>query len=216
MKRLLLLLALTNLAFGEELSLQFSRIDLSDGRTLKNVAIKTFDPSTNRVLLVADGKASMVPLSAFPAPVDKQISSTAPRSGSSTMVAPVPPAPKAPPAPQYVPTPSTDNADAAKLQREVYKHAETARAKANRYFRYQYNVGSGAVRVRSVDIDATDPEPISGWSGRFRTQGRANIEFFDSRGWSYSRATATYEVLTETKADGQVIASDLTVKSTAR
>lgn len=224
MKRSLIWLVLTTLGLAESPSLEFARLDLTDGRVLKNVSIKTYDPSSKRVLIVADGRASMVGLSVFPAPFDKQISSSAPRAGSSTMVAPLPPAPKAQVATVTRPAPNfsenrdsqrSEAAESAKHQRDLYKHAEAARTRANRYFKYEYNLGSGAVHVRSVDLDARDPEPISGWTGRYRTEGRVNIEFFDSRGWSYSRSTAAYEVITETRPDGQIVACDFAVKSTA-
>lgn len=219
MKRLLLFIAAAGMCWADVPRIEFTRLDLTDGRTLINVVVKTYDASSQRVLVIADGKATTVPLSAFPAPFDRQISTTAPRSGSSTMVAPLPPPrPKPPqsvsPASRVYSAPESNDASGSiRSDRELRRHSDAARAKAERYFRYEYNLGSGAVRVRSLDVDAREPEAISGWSGRYRTHGRVLIEYFDSRGWSYSRATAGFEAVTETKANGEIVVNDFTVTS---
>jgi hypothetical protein len=56
-------------------------------------------------------------------------------------------------------------------------------------------------------------EAVTGWTGRYRTEGKAYLEFFDSKGWSYSRATSRFEVLTEQKPDGALKVVDFLVKS---
>lgn len=219
MKSLLLLLLAPALAWADTSSLQFKRIDLSDGRTLNDVTIKTYDATTGRVLLLADGTASMVPLKVFPSPLDKQISATAPRAGSSTATvtqkAPSPAvAQPTSPAPNLDRT-YADAAESARAEAGVRAHAQAARMRADRYFRYEYHVGSNAVRIRSLDLDTTPPEPVSGWTGRYRTSGKAYIEFFDSVGWSYSRANSAFEVVTEEKSNGHIEVVDFTLRGLA-
>lgn len=61
--------ALAAMAFAAaEPQLEFPRLDLTDGRSLKNVVIKTYDPKSDRLLLIADGKAMMIPRLLVPAP----------------------------------------------------------------------------------------------------------------------------------------------------
>lgn len=204
-------------ARAEDVPLQFKRIELYDGRTLNNVTIKTYDPSAGRVLVVADGMASMIPLKVFPVPLDKQISETAPRSGSSTATvtqkAPSP-GPTSPQPVQRAPNADRtylDAAENARAEADLRQHAQVARTRAERYFRYEYRLGSNAVRVRSVDLDTRPPESVSGWTGRYRTNGKAYIEYFDSAGWSHSRTNASFEVVTEQKATGHIEAVDFTL-----
>lgn len=231
MKRLILLLALLTSAWADDSSsLEFQRITLSDGRSLNNVVIKTYDASSNRVLLVADGKASMISLALFPTSLERQISSTAPRAGSSTMTVitpkappsssnalplPTSPAPRIEPA--YSPSPdrtASDAAEASRAETDLRHHAQVARTRADRYFRYEYRLGSNAVRVRSLDLDTYAPEEVSGWTGRYRTSGKAYIEYFDSAGWSYSRTSNGFEVVTEKKPNGQIEVVDFSLRTT--
>jgi|GEM_PF-3340112 len=228
MKPLFLFLAASALAWADDTPLVFERIDLSDGRSLKEVTIKTYDATSGRVLLIANGKASMVPLNVFPAPLDKQIAATAPRAGSTTMTMAqrTPPPAAAPTTGQTtspVPVPTSppridrtysDAAEVARAEAEVRQHAQAARNKADRYFRYEYRLGSNAVRIRSLDLDLGATEAVSGWSGRYRTTGKAYIEYFDSAGWSYSRTNSVFEVVTEQKPNGQIEAVDFTLRST--
>lgn len=76
-------------------------------------------------------------------------------------------------------------------------HRTAALAHAERYFRFEFAAGSSSVRVTALDFDATDTRPVSGWPGRFRTEGKAYLEFFDSKGNSFGRDRRTFEVITE-------------------
>lgn len=65
--------ALAAIVFAAEPQLEFSRLDLTDGRSLKNVAIKTYDPESDRVLLIADGKAMVIARTLVPPPFAEQL-----------------------------------------------------------------------------------------------------------------------------------------------
>ena len=77
---------------------KFARIDLLDGRTLKNVELVSYDAATDKVLLVADQKAMSVPLNLIPAPFAARFKHDLPESGASASVV----TPAAAPAPQTV------------------------------------------------------------------------------------------------------------------
>ena len=60
-------------ASAAEPTFEFSRLDLTDGRTLRNVVIKTYDAKTDKVLLIADGKATSIPRALIPPPFSDQL-----------------------------------------------------------------------------------------------------------------------------------------------
>src|SRR5471030_2569433 len=69
MKTLLLFLAASAIACAaDEVVLQFPQLDLLDGRKLKNVAVKSYDAKSGDVLVLADGKALVIPIAQVPAP----------------------------------------------------------------------------------------------------------------------------------------------------
>lgn len=66
----------------DNLPLKFERLDLNDGQTLRKVEVKSYDATTDRLLIVTDGKAMTVPLKQIPPPFD-QLLKLAPASGAS-------------------------------------------------------------------------------------------------------------------------------------
>ena len=60
-------------------------------------------------------------------------------------------------------------------------------------------MGSNSIIVQSVSLELSVPVSVPGWTGRFQTQGKAYIEYYDSKGRSFQRATSTFEVTTEQK-----------------
>lgn len=224
----LLLLALCSSASlgvaSDEVPLKFNRLDLNDGRKLKNVVVKSYDAKTQRLLIVADGKAMMIAVASVPPPFNEQLKSAPPSGGSvNTFSPPPPPAPpysrevlaatdqylverpvptRPPPVvymPHARPAPAPAPADPMLAQAGLGQHQAVARAHAQRYYRYEHIYGSNAIIVRSVSLDLTVPAPVPGWIGRFRTEGKAYVEYYDSRGRSFQRATSNFEILTEQK-----------------
>lgn len=103
--------ALAAVAFAAEPQLEFSRLDLTDGRSLRNVVIKTYDPESDRVLLVADGKAMVIARTLVPAPFAEPLKQ-ARRSGETVSVIATP-KPASPSATGAHPSPTTQPAPAA-------------------------------------------------------------------------------------------------------
>ncbi len=215
MLRGLLLTLLTAAAvLAADVPLQFSRLDLRDGRKLKDVVVKSYDAKSEKLLLVASGKAMTVPIALLPAPLNEQLKAAAPRSGESVSTTtrppmataadqygssnaiviptPAPPVgPRAPSAPSPAPAP-----DPALVPARLAQHQAVARAHAQRYFRYEYQIGSNSISVTALDLDLSTPKPVPGWDGRYETQGKAFLEFYDSKGGSFQRATSTFEITT--------------------
>ncbi len=85
---------------------------------------------------------------------------------------------------------------------EIERHKAIATDRAEDYIRYEYLVGS--VRVTSVRFAVDEIKQVDGWYGRYRTYGRAYVEFFDAGTRSYNRLSRKMEIVTEEKS-GKVI-----------
>jgi len=208
----LILLAARALAPAADVPLRFDRIELRDGRTLRNVVIKSYDAATDKLLLIADGTAMLVPVNLIPAPFAAHLKADAPPAGGSTAVVATR---AAAPAPQPVPMPaaplgaSDQGVDQERLRAA---HRQAAEARALRYYRYEFQAGSSAISVTAVDIETEPPEKVEGWPGRYRTKGTARLEFYDSKGNSFSRSAGAFEVLTEQKPGESVRVVDFRPK----
>jgi len=223
MRRLVVLLATFAAAFvfvahasgaSDANTLEYTRLDLTDGRTLKNVAVKSYDAKTDKLLVIANGKAMTVPLSLVPAAVQTQFRK-APESGSTVSIAPAAPKFTAPvptgntvnPARPSTPPPRADGRpdDPQIRERAVANaHKQVALAYAARYFRYDYQVGPSNVRIDSVEFGDVTNHEVQGWAGTYETSGTAYLEFFDSARVSYGRAKAHFEVRTEQKPNEDI------------
>ena len=214
MQTLLLCLATAAAAWAAEAPpLQYTRLDLVDGRTLTNVVIKSYDAATGKLLLVTDGKAMLVPADLIPPPLAARLKAGVPAAGSTTAfvttqpVAPsaVPEKPASAPAVPVIDTPSATGSDPV-----LANHKGAAEERAQRYYRYEYQAGSDAISVTALDIETDQPEAITGWLGRYRTKGKAYLEFYDSKGGSFSRTTNSFEVITEEKPGKPIEVVDFT------
>jgi len=200
MPTVLLFLAASAVAWAEDVPLRFIRMDLMDGRTLTNVVVKSYDAATGQLLLVTDGKAMLVPVNLIPPPFAARLKAGVPAAGSTTAivtsqpVAPVvhPEKPVSTPTAQVVATPSSPDSDQG-----LARHEEAAQTRARRYYQYEFKAGSDSISVTALDIVTDQPEAIIGWLGRYRTKGKAYLEFYDSKGGSFSRTTSLFEVITE-------------------
>jgi hypothetical protein len=166
------------------------------------VVVKSYDAATGKLLLVADGKAMLVPADLIPPPLAARLKAGVPAAGSTTAfvtsqpVAPsaVPEKPASAPTVQMIDTPSATGSD-----QMLASHKGAAEERAQRYYRYEFKAGSDAISVTALDIETEQPEAIMGWPDRFRTKGKAYLEFYDSKGGSFSRTTSSFEIITEQK-----------------
>jgi hypothetical protein len=261
-------LALTALAQTDaDVPLKFSRLDLTDGRKLKNVVVRSYDAKTEKLLVVADGKAMTIPISVVPPPFNQQLKG-APASGSSVSTigaptslataadqfrldVPVParpaaarpeplplpplaarpqPVPLQPAAtrPQPVPARPTAARPAPPVSRtarpapdpaaeeavRLKRHQAVARTRAERYYRYEYPLGSGLISVTALDFELSLPKAVPGYSNRVETSGKVWLEFYESTGGgSVRRATAGFEITTEETPTDGINVIDFTRKS---
>ncbi len=207
----------------EATPLEYQRLDLTDGRRLRDVVIRSYDPAADRFLLVAQRKAMTIPARLIPEAIAAKLKQAAPQSGSS--VSSTPKSPSSPPsthtAREPAPAPSRQQAarpsDSAREDQSARANAEAHRTAAiehaRTFYRYEFKAGSDAIRVQSVHIEAGAAKPITGWENRYRTQGTAHLEIFDTKGWSATRAKSTFEIVTEEKSNEPIAIIDFARKT---
>ena len=189
-------------AFIERPSLEFTRLDLTDGRSLRNVVVKSYDETTGKLFVVADKRAMTIPLSLVPRAFQERIrtgiahtaSSSTPAASAKTKASPGEAKSRSLPSPRESP-----QQEEAILEAIIAAHRSAALSRAEKYFRYEYQPGSNSIKVTSVDFESTRPRAMPGWPGRYETTGKVYLEFYDSVGGTYSRRTGTFEAQTEQK-----------------
>ena len=217
-------------AADDDLVLQFSRMDLNDGRKLKNVVVKSYDAKSEKLLMIADGKAMTVPITLLPVPFNEKLKG-APASGSTVNTVATPPRPIVPAANQYFveqrvarPTPPpvvvyqpvpASAAPSAPMSEQIARaeQEKAARDRAQRYYTYEYPAGLTSHRVTLIDVELETPRAVPGWTGRNMVQGKAYVELYDRRNRSTQRTTSSFEVLLEQKPGESLKAVDFTVKN---
>ncbi len=87
---------------------------------------------------------------------------------------------------------------------DAAKHQKVALAKAEHYYRYERLFGSHPVAVTGLEIEPDETKPVDGWTGRYRTSGKAIVEYYDPVTQIRSKSTYEFEVLTEQKDSGNI------------
>jgi hypothetical protein len=187
-------------------SLAFDRMDLTDGRRLTKVVVKSYDAEKETVLLVARGEAMVVGIDLVPEPVRSRLKEEAPPAGASTVTVPFDSLHAS------IPVDTLSSSSSLRLGSGSEAHKAAALERAQTYYRFEYQAGSGAAKVTALNFETDDPEPVDNWTGRYRTQGRVLLEYFDSKGYSFNRATDRFEIITEQKDKGSIKVVDFTRK----
>jgi len=202
---------------AENHGFEYARLDLLDGRTLKAVSVKSYDPSNDKLLILSDEKLLLIPAKLIPPPFAAHFRKNAKRSGGTTSTVPSSPSQSSSSRSQSRQAKDTtqnpsapDRVDPeAKLKSA---HIQAARSRADRFYRYEFTAGSNSISVTARNIEITRCEPITGWAGRYRSEGTARLEYYDSKGGSFQRVSSGFEVITETSKDSEITVVDFTRK----
>jgi hypothetical protein len=227
---------------AESVPLRFAELELTDGRQLTDVVVKSYDAKSEKLFVLAGKTALSLPIALFPPPLNEQLKAApasrgavstvpgaarAPTSAqeSEPVAVPSTPAPANPvaiEAPPPVPNPpaqrpvlrpkrSSDSAEPS--EPSPTRHQFVVRSKATRYYRYEHQIGSNSISITSLEFDLTPPRPVPGYPGRYQTDGKAFLEYYDSKGRSVQRATSTFEMITEAKPGEEIKVIDFVRKS---
>lgn len=189
------------------LNLHFERVNLSNGRVLKDAALTSFNRGSSLVYVLEDRKLKPYPRALFPGFVTARIddrlkeypaqtSSSQPAPRSHPRGEPSPPSRSDP-----IGSPERNAADRAAIEAAVAAKAESA---ALRHFRYGPRTGSGYTTTTQSEVELDGPTPIPGWPGRYRVEGIAYYSYYDSVGTTYNNRRRGVEVIVEAKSPSRV------------
>lgn len=191
------------------LDFRFVRIDLANGRILKNAALTGFNRESELIYVMEDRKLKPYPAALFPGFVRDQIdarlaeypdtsdeSAAADRKDSTAPSAQKPEATRPP-----IGSPEANAINQAEIEDAVMRKAETA---ALRHFRYGSRNGSGYSTMTNGDVDLDMPEAVPGWSNRYRVKGTVYFSLYDSVGETFSNRRRGVEVIVEAKSSRSI------------
>lgn len=225
LKQCFLFLAIVTVAWATPatVDLEVDTLTLKNGKVLRQVLIKSYDSSSGRVVLMVNKSITTTQLEMLPPEVIQQIKSLLPPEPTPEEKAKKAASDAAAASRREAAQRKKENAErqaARKAEQEANAQASAernaeqneesalwavksaAKTKAYDYFRYEYNPGSGSVIVTSIRIQLDEPEPMSGWTGRYRAQGKALFNYYAGGGGSFNNTSRAFEVEVEKPARG--------------
>jgi hypothetical protein len=77
--------------------------------------------------------------------------------------------------------------------------AKFAEERAHAYFKYQDDPHSNIGAVVGSDISLNYPEPVPGWTGRYRVEGTAYRQYINNQASGFGRGAKDFEILIQTR-----------------
>lgn len=185
------------------LDLRFARINLVNGRILKDAALTGFNRESELIYVMEDRKLKPYPAALFPGFVTDQIevrlaeypdTSEKSRTPSKTVAPPTQASKSEPPARAPIGSPEDNAAVREAIEDAVAAKAQTA---ALRHFRYDSRNGSGYTTMTNGDVELGRPTPVKGWTHRYRVEGTVYFSFYDSVGETFQNRRRGIEVIIE-------------------
>jgi hypothetical protein len=237
MRHLLIFLLLTTLVQAGFTLTPIGRLTLTNGRVLKQVVIRSYDTPSDKVLLLSEGKALLIPVELLPPVFAEKVKADAARSTADLVQTSRVRTPEeraaalaelslaadtdnstngettpATPAPSSPSSPAPDGTFAESTN-PFKDHREAAMAYVRRYFKFRYPTGHNSTTVTDTDFDIEETKAVTGWTNRYRTVGKAYVEIYDSiGGGSFRRGSAKFEIVTEQKPGEEIKVIDFTRK----
>ena len=102
--------------------------------------------------------------------------------------------------------------DAARKDQVLDDVAKAAAKQAKVYFNYQDDPLSNIGAVTGSDLQLDDPEPVPGWTGRYRVNGTAYRRYINNQGSGFGRGAKNFEILIQTWDNKKPEIVDISVK----
>jgi hypothetical protein len=216
---LTLALAVQAAAVVVDVNLPYKDLRLKDGTVLAEVAVKSFNSTAETVLLLTNKELTSLPASLLPDEVNARLKSLVPSlSSEEQAAAKAREAEKYEKAVQRAERRQQQAEEEARAAREAtrnlnVKQAETAAAKADKaleevaqvaanqakiYFKYQDDPFSNIGAVLGSDLLLDDPEPVPGWTGRYRVEGTSYRQYITNQASGFGRGIKDFEILIQT------------------
>jgi hypothetical protein len=226
-RRLLLplacLLAVTASAVVVEVNLPYKELRLKDGMLFTDVAVKSFNTSAGTVILQANKELISLRTSLLPADVSARLKELTPEQTKEEQEAEklqeAADRKKAAEHAERRQKMAEEDAHSARaanrnLNVRVAEHtavrtdetlatvAKFAEERAHAYFKYQDDPHSNIGAVVGSDISLQHPEPVPGWTGRYRVEGTAYRQYINNQASGFGRGAKEFEILIQTR-DGK-------------
>lgn len=226
-----LLSAVVAVAAAYDVNLTYDSLVLKNGQTLTDARIKSYDHANGKVVVMAGRKLLSLQIEMMPDEVAARISALVPEEKKA--LAREAQAERKQGKREQVSTAKVNNRQTLENRRQetearerknreraeaqasaqlLAKTKQLARAKADHYFRYEYKAGSGSTVVIRQGVTVGEPEEVLGWPGRCRVKGNVGLQFYDSRGSSFTTTTREFEVIVEKDDKGVEQVVDFTLK----
>jgi hypothetical protein len=204
--------------------LQYDRIDLKNGKTLQGVTLKSYDSVTGKVGAVAGRSLLTIRIVDLPDSIAARVKELVPPLSEEEMKAEKRKAEDdlkaAKRRNQYLEKSARNDAKANRdAQRKLdVKRAEVtiekqgkseadiiaaAKGMAEHYFRYEADPNSSRGYTFDSSVLLGDPEPVPGWTNRWRVRGKVGIQYLTRNIGAVGRSSKDFEMLIDVSADGK-------------
>ena len=229
----LVLVAVNAAAVVVDVNLPYKELRLKDGTVLADAAVKSFNSTAETALLLANKELISVSASLLPDEVNARLKTLVPNLSSEEQAAA-----KAREAEKYekaikrterrqqeaeeeARTARAANRNlnvkqaentATKTDQVLEQVAKAAAAQAQIYFKYQDDPLSNIGAVIGSDLQLDDPEPVPGWTGRYRVEGTAYRQYINNQASGFGRGAKEFEILIQTSDRKKPEIVDIRVK----
>jgi hypothetical protein len=216
-----------------DVNLPYKDLHLKDGTVMTEVAIKSFNSIAGTALLLADRQLISVQTSLLPDEVRTRLDGLVPNLSSEELAAAKTreaeiydkavkraehrqelaeeEARKNREANRDLNVKLAENA-ATKNDKLMEEVAKVAATQAKIYFKYQDDPLSNIGAVTGSDLQLDDPEPVPGWTGRYRVSGTAYRQYINNQGSGFGRGAKDFEMLIQTSDRKKPEIVDIRVK----
>ncbi len=228
-----MLLAVQAAAVVVEVQLPYKELRLKDGTRLTDVAIKSFNTTAGTALLLVKKDLISLRLSLLPDEVSARLKELAPvlskeeqeaekkqeaeerqlaaRNAERRQLQAEDEVRAARAASRQLNVQTREQAG-KKTDRILEEVAIVAEARARVYFKYEDDPLSNIGAVVGADLRLEDPEPVPGWTGRYRVCGTAYRQYVNNQSSGFGRGHKDFEILVDTSEHGKPKVVDLSVK----
>ena len=214
------LLAIEASAIVVVLHLPYKELRLKNGTVLTDVAVRSFNTTAGTATLLSKNELMSVPLTLLPDEVGSKLKELTPvlskeaqeaeklREETDRKRADDTAERRQKQAEEEAAAARADNrainvkaaaATQAKTDNVLEEVTKAAEAQARLYFKYQDAPFSNIGAVTSADLYLEDPEPVPGWTGRYRVEGTAYRQYINNQASGFGRGGREFEMLIQTR-----------------
>jgi len=216
---LMLALTIKASALVVDVNLPYKELRLKDGTVMTDAAVKSFNSTAETALVLAGKGLVSLPTSLLPDEVTARLKSLAPNLSKEELAAEKSrEAEKYDKAVKKAERRQQEAEGEARAAREATRNlnvqqaestatntdkvleevAKVAATQARIYFTYQDDPHSNIGAVVKSDLQMDDPEPVPGWTGRYRVSGTAYRQYINNQSSGFGRGTKDFEILIQT------------------